>query len=701
MRIREIGGFFIFFCNPEPVAADNGTMHPAWIYLLSGWLVGFHGLAWAAPAVLAWRWLGARREPARLPWLPVLGLLAAVAAWLSAGWAAPRVPAGSRMTVTGHRLAGARELHVFRDAAGRGRRLALAEPWAVGSVLWVPVAARLPVIPLRGDRLRQAPRRPPPSLVGSLTLGHPAPPSLRAQLRFAGLSHVLAISGLHLALVSLAVLAGLGRLHRWLPARWGIERRWLEVGACVPFVWWYRALTGGAVSTTRAAIMMTLWVVGSRFWGAGGLWTGLAWAAAGLWVWDPACWRDPGFQLSFGAVAGIAAALRWVPRRPLAGTIAASVGASLATAPIVWLQFGRISPMFLINNLLFVPLFSLLIIPGAFAVVALSFLLPAVGYFLWRWADVFCLALAGPLGAWNRAWPEWTPAGSAVWTLVLGAAAIWVVRGAMLRRAVVALPVALAFILLPWGRVDDSAVRLTFFHARGESSLVRLPGGRTLLVDAGAAGLPAALARRGVTRLDRVVITHSHADHLQELERLADEVELEVVWVGPRFPEGLRRRLRGRGIRVAPMPPCARLGEAVLRLRSPHDSRGPAPPPSWSENDASLVIELAVAGRTFWFLGDAEAAAEERLIRDVPAPGRVDLVKVAHHGRITSSTAVLWEWIRPGRAVICGEGASSVVLDRLESAGSVVHRVLGSPLDLSFAPLSGARERETECEREP
>ncbi len=676
-------------------------MHPAWIYLLSGWLMGFSGLPWATPAIWVWRWLGARREPVREPWLPILGLLAAGAAWLCTPWIPPRMQAGSRMTVTGHRWTGERALHVLRDAHGRGRRLALAEPWAPGSSLWVPAAARLPVIPLEGVPLRQLPKPPAPSLVGSLTLGHPAPPSLRAQLRFAGLSHVLAISGLHLALVSLAVLAGLGRLHRWLPGRWGLERRWLEVGVCVPFVWWYRALTGGAISTTRAAIMMTLWLVGSRFWGAGGLWSSLGWAAAGLWVWDPACWRDPGFQLSFAAVAGIAAALRWVPRRPLAGATAASVGASLATLPVVWLQFGRISPMFLINNLLFVPLFSLLIIPGAFIVVALTWLVPAAGGLLWRWADALALALAGPLGAWNRLWPEWTPAGAAAWTLALGAVAVWVVRGAVVRRAAVALPVVLAFLLLPWGRVDDRTVRLTFFHARGESILVRLPGGRTLLVDAGAAGLPAALARRGVTRLDRVIITHSHADHLQELGRLAEELEVGVVWVGPRFPEGLGLRLRRRGITVAPMPPCARLGPAILRLRSPHDARGPAPPPSWSENDASLVIELAVAGRRFWFMGDAETAAEERLIRDEPAPGSVDLVKVAHHGRITSSTAALWAWIRPARAVICGEGASSVVLDRLAGAGSVVHRVLRTPLELSFTPLLGEGEREPECEGEP
>lgn len=673
-------------------------MNPAWLYLLTGWLAGFHACFWLAPAMILWRYFGHEREPWRIRWLPVLGVVAAVAG-VGARAPSPGVEAaGVRAVVTGHRWVGGRLLHLIRTADGRVRHLALPEPRPEDAVLWVPHPGRLPAVPLARARPRSAPAPVHPSLVGSVTLGHPAPGRLRTGLRHAGLSHVLAISGLHLSLVSLALLAALGRLHRLLPARWGIERRWLEVAGCLPFVWWYRSLTGGAISTTRAALMMTGWLLGSRFLGAGGLWTGLAWAAACLWVWDPGCWRDPGFQLSFSAVAGIALALRAVPRRPVALAVAASVGASLATLPFVWFHFDRISPMFLVNNLLFVPVFGLVVIPGSFLIVGLAVLAPPVGLMLWRWGDALCLALAGPLGAWNRAWPEWTPAGAAVWTLLLGAAALWVVRGRLLRRGLTAAPLLVALVVLPWGRVDDSVVRLTFFHLRGEASLVRLPGGRTLLVDAGSSGLAAACARRGVTRLDRVVVTHAHADHVQELVRLAGELELGVVWVGPGFPESLRRRLADQGVTVAPMPACARLGPARIRVRSPHDGLGPAPPPHWSINDASLVIEVAVAGRRFWFLGDVEASGEASLMRRAPPPGRVDLVKVAHHGRLTSSTPALWEWVRPDHAVVCGEGASSVVLERLARLGGVVHRVLGEPLDLTFAPGPGAREEELECE---
>ena len=672
-------------------------MHPVWIWILTGWFAGFHHLPWLMPLLALWRWWLHGREPVRRPWVVVCGACALLAGFGSGRLSDGASPSGARVTVTGHRPAEDRLLHRVRPDGGGQRFLRLPQIHAAGSTLWVPHGARLPVIELSGTHLRQAQVPPAPTLVGSLTLGHPAPPRLKAELRSAGLSHVLAISGLHLSLVTLVVVAGLGRLHRVLPARWGLERRALEVVVCLAFVWWYRWITGSSVSTTRAAIMMSNWLLFSRYLGAGGLGTSLFWSAACIWIWDPACWRDPGFQLSFAAVGGIALASRGVPRGAVATAVAASVGASIATLPIVWFHFARVSPMFLFNNLLLVPIFSFIIIPSAFIIILLVQVWPTGGLFLQATADGLWLSLAGPLGAWNRLWPEWTPVGAALWTLVLGGAALWIVRGGLRRRLLLAAPVLLAFWLLPWGRQEASRLRLTFFSLRGESVLVRAPGGRTLLVDAGAAGLAGECARRGVTRLDRVVITHNHADHVQELFRLVGEVELGTVWVGPRFPQAWRARLRRLGAAVEPMPACAWVGPVRLRLRSPHDGTGPAPPPYWSENDTSLVLELAWRGHRIWFFGDIEAPAERELMERVPSPGRVTLVKVAHHGRITSSTEPLWEWIRPQIAVICGDEASSVVLDRLRRTGAALRTVVGRPLEMDLGPRFGEMEERT-CE---
>ncbi|MBU1070277.1 ComEC/Rec2 family competence protein [Myxococcota bacterium] len=659
-------------------------MHPVWFWIVAGWFAGFHHWPWVMLLVFGVRCLVARDELRLRKWVVAAG----VGAWIAGAWTGTNasLPAvGERAVVIGHRHIEDRLLHRVRTTTGRWRSLKLPALRAKGAVLWVPGTSRLPVIPLSGSRLERVPVERPPTLVGAVTLGDPAPPRLKTELRQAGLSHVLAISGLHLSLVTLAVLAGLGRLHRLLPLRWRIERRALEVVVCLAFVWWYRWITGASVSTTRAAIMMSSWLLFTRYLGAGGLGTSLFWSATCLWTWDPGCWRDPGFQLSFSAVAGIAAALRWAPGSGLAGSVAASVGASLATLPIVWFHFARVSPLFLINNLFLLPLFSIIIIPSSFFIIFITKIWPTGGGILQRSADGMWATLPGPLGTWNRLWPEWTPAGAAVWTVVLAASALWIVRRRGARRLALAAVVLGALWILPWGKVPaEDGLRLTFLAVRGESTLVRLPGGRTLLVDAGSAGLAGECARRGVTRIDRVVITHNHADHVQELIRLAGELEVGLVWVGPRFPEPWRRRLRGLGVAVALMPPCARLGPGKLWLRSRNDVRGPDPPAYWSDNDASLVLELAWGGRHIWFLGDIEAAAERDLIRRGPSPGRVDLVKVAHHGRITSSTAALWMWIQPDQAVICGREASSIVLDRLGRAGAVVRVLEGGTLDLRF-----------------
>lgn len=178
--------------------------------------------------------------------------------------------------------------------------------------------------------------------------------SLLANFRASGLYHCLAVDGLKVAAIALAVgtivlFAGLGRLVAELAA----------LGAVVA----YALAVGLHPSVVRAAVMAAL---GSVAWLAArqrDRWQALLVAAAVLLAWNPYALLDAGFQLSFAAVAAIfvvtprvVQALEGYPvSRSLAQLIGVSVASGLATAPVTWLQFHQISLVTVPANVVAVP----------------------------------------------------------------------------------------------------------------------------------------------------------------------------------------------------------------------------------------------------------------------------------------------------------------------------------------------------------
>lgn len=242
-------------------------------------------------------------------------------------------------------------------------------------------------------------------------------PELRAAYSRSGMSHLLAVSGLHTGIVF--GLANL--LLRWL----ALLRRGhlLRHAAVVAAVWLYVAVTGFPPSAVRAAVMCTFMQAalasGSEYAGM----NALAAAAFGMLLWNPAWIGDIGFQLSFVAVAAILAwglplcrRLRTGRRLPDAaiGTLCIGLTASAATAPLVSHAFGIVPLAGLLLNPVVIPL-AALVVSGGVAVLAV----PAVA----PWAGRVAEWAAGALDALARttASAGWS---AIEWRLSEGAAAL-------------------------------------------------------------------------------------------------------------------------------------------------------------------------------------------------------------------------------------------------------------------------------------
>jgi competence protein ComEC len=550
------------------------------------------------------------------------------------------------------------------------------------------------------------------ALVESLVLGDrgDVDRSLDDAFRAMGVSHVLSVSGLHLAVAAWLFYAGLTWLLLRVPGL-GLGRsirRWAALAA-IPATVGYTLLTGAQVATVRACLVAVL------LFGAVALerrvlaLQTLAVAALVLLVWSPLELFDPSFQLSFAAaLATVVLAPRLVPRaireapRParLWGRVAvwairlcaASAAAILATAPIAAWHFAQFAPAGLVANLVVVPLTELAIVPGGLAasVAALAHLPGAdlavqlVG-FLAHLTGAFVRSGAAVAPSWH------IPAPSALelvsWYGALLAVALAHRR---VRRIVLACGlVVVASLALRLGvRATSSSLTATFLDVgQGDACVLELPHGRIAIIDGGGSFDPAFdpgrqvilpfLHRRGIRRVDLIVLSHPHPDHANGLASIVEELPVgEVFTNAPDSSQPGTARLvaaaRARGIPVGP-PHEVSLGGARL-----YPLGGVTGDAALGENDNSIVLVVEHAGRRLLFAGDLERDGEALYVDSHPPPA--DVVKVPHHGSKTSSTDAFVAATHPSLAVISvGERnrwrfPDARVVARWQSAGARVLR---------------------------
>lgn len=507
------------------------------------------------------------------------------------------------------------------------------------------------------------------------------PRELEERFAASGLAHLLAVSGLNLAIVAGLFLLGVERaLRRVEGIALGPGAARVAALLAVPCVAFYTAFVGGSPSAVRAALVVLV-LAGAHLLGRSrDAWAALAACVLTLAALDPDMLEELSFQLSLVAVVGLLVLYRPILR--LAGPLgrahplvrwpvevaAASTAATLATAPLIAGTFGRLSLVGIAANIPAHPLSTLVLVPASLAGALASLVADRLARPFFYAAERAAVLLAG-IATTSAALPGATirvgpPTAAEVVTF---AAALLCfaklrglrgLRGAIAAAVVIAAPIAAHFAS---ARRPGGALTVTFLPVgQGDAAVVELPEGEVLVVDTG----PGAVGRgqtagdrvvarflegRRIRRIDRLVLTHAHADHTGGLAALAARFEVGEVWWAGDLREGppeLEAELAGLPVRAPPLG-AEQLGGARLEVLGPV---GPAA--AWpTVNDGSIVLSVTYGARTVLFTGDAELGAEAALLDRCARCLSADVLKLGHHGSRTSSSEPFLEAVRPTHAI--------------------------------------------------
>ncbi len=556
-----------------------------------------------------------------------------------------------------------------------------------------------------GDALQRVLPEPEGGLAAAILIGlrDRVDRGVAAAFTASGVSHIVAISGWNIAIVAAAVAALLrGRFSRR-------RRALVTILAIVG----YTLFAGASASVIRAAVMAGVALAAVESGRGSRAMVGLSWAVAMMVVAEPATVGDVGFQLSAAATAGLVAwatpLTAWLavraPRIPtsLRESLGVSLAAQAATLPIALLTFGRLAVIAPAANLVAVPLVPPIM--GAGAIAFAAGWLAAVGAPSWltgalampaalllaALVAVVQAAAAVPGASQTLAFPANVAAAAGATGLLVLLHRAFPARRSPRSRARPTLPgpaptpgprvprhyrwaiAGAALLVVVAGSVvaagpDGSVHVIVLDVGQGDSILLEGDRGGRVLVDGGPDTnvLMEDLDRYIPTwdrRLDAIVLTHPHDDHVTGLVGVVERYEVgrafESGWsVDTPAYRAWESALSSKGLRPERLRTgeTLRLDDATLSVLWPDDGTtrpaclDQAATDNRKTNDASIVLLGEYEGRRFLLTGDAEDDVDPILLsRGLPA---VDMLKVAHHGSATASSEAFLAAVRPAVAVV-------------------------------------------------
>ncbi|MBC1399263.1 DNA internalization-related competence protein ComEC/Rec2 [Listeria fleischmannii] len=347
-----------------------------------------------------------------------------------------------------------------------------------------------------------------------------------------------------------------------------------------------------------------------------------------------------------------------------------SLISTLASSVVMMFHFYEFSIVGILLNIVYVPLFSAVIVP----LVLISFFasIHPVLFFVPNYMLTLVLQFTEWMTQILADFPiksilSGRPSSLFLWFFIVGLYFIfYLLEKGHTKRALVL--VAVYFSVCYWQHSPLNGEVVIIDVSQGDSILIQLPkNAGTFLIDTGgtlpfekeewmkkrkeysigSSVLVPSLKARGIRQLDKVFVTHADADHMEALDELADEIQIEEICIGAGSSQ---KAILSKMLMNLPEIPVKELlaGATFQYGENRLEVIYPAQKGEGGNND-SLVIRAELDGLVWLFTGDIEAAAEEALRKQNIS---ADILKIAHHGSKTSTTDAFVKTVKPQIALI-------------------------------------------------
>lgn len=484
-----------------------------------------------------------------------------------------------------------------------------------------------------------------------------------------GITHLFAISGLHIAIVTVLFFQGLLRLN---------VRREIAMGLLIIVLPIYVILAGGAPSVWRSVAVVELILI-SQWKGRLAIDDALAISFICFVLLQPGAIYQIGFQLSYLATVSLIYSGQifkrfeswWVK------SFLVTFVCQLIVYPLLLLHFYEISISSLIVNIIFVPLFSFIILPINIGLLLISFIPGPLSELLFHIYEPCRLLLTKIIyQLQSLPYQMWNPGKPSIFLVLIAYVSIFIIFYLLEVRAKfskILIVLLLPIIMIHFSGKLYNQMKISFVNVgQGDCILIELPYRKVVyMIDTG--GLlrfeeaqwqkrkdkfeigrqivVPYLKGKGINKIDKLIITHADADHVESAEEILQEVDINEIHVSPNaisdrvmndlLVEASKQRIP---IKEQVAYQHWKFADITFQYLWPLDT-------IYEGNNDSLVLYIKQGDFEALFTGDLEKEGEQELIQNVPNLSNIDLLKAGHHGSHTSSSENFIQVVKPSLTI--------------------------------------------------